>query len=764
MFVEGDNFGGHKDSQILGPKSVGIDFSFPFAQHVYGIPEHATSLSLPTTTKGSANIASKYNEPFRLYNLDVFEYELDNSMALYGHIPLMLAHGLNEENVGYSAGVFWFNPSETFIDISDEASDTPTSSGHHKASHWISESGNIDFFFLPGPNIKDVYRQYASLTGTQQLPPMFSLGYHQCRWNYRDQRDVAQVEGMFEDLDFPMDVIWLDIEHTNGKRYWTWDKSVFPDPLEMQKNVSKHGRRMVTIVDPHIKRDSAWATHNEATSLGYYIKDKNGKDYDGWCWPGSSSYLDFTVEKVRLWWQKQFALSKYVGSTMDLFTWNDMNEPSVFNGPEVSMPKDAKNLEGVEHREWHNLYGIYMQMATALGLQNRQPVPVPLRGSLPPPPGSKGDVAVEAPAEELQRPFVLSRAFWAGSQRWGAIWTGDNTATWGHLQIAAPMLLSINLAGLSFAGADVGGFFKDPSAELFTRWYQAGSFTPFFRGHAHLDTKRREPWVFGDPFTGILRQAALVRYSLLPYWYTVFYQAYSEGIPVMRTMFTEFPHNRATFAMDDQWMVGSALLVKPVTEEGATSVKVLLPGTSDWYELNSLKAYAPHDDIPKNVAAPLESIPVFIRGGSILPRKMRLRRSSKLMFHDPFTFVVAPDSMTGEAEGLLYMDDEITMAHETSSSFATQKLTFAKNILRSKSILQEGNNQVLFAAENEVERIEITGQSKAPSRVVLLPDDQAEGAAGVDLVFFYETDRRVVTIKKPEVKVLENWSILLEYA
>jgi alpha 1,3-glucosidase len=745
--VEGDNFGGHKDSQPHGPKSVGIDFSFPFAQHVYGIPEHATTLSLPTTTKGSANVAPKYNEPFRLYNLDVFEYELDNSMALYGAIPLMFAHGL-VENKGTTTAVFWFNPSETFIDISDE---TPN---NHKSTHWISESGNIDFFFLPGPSVKEVYRQYASLTGTQQLPPMFSLGYHQCRWNYRDQKDVAQVEGMFEELDFPMDVLWLDIEHTNGKRYWTWDKGVFPDPIEMQKNVSAHGRKMVTIVDPHIKRDNNWGTHNEATSLGYYIKDKHGKDYDGWCWPGSSSYLDFTSEKVRLWWQQQFTLSKYIGSTMDLFTWNDMNEPSVFNGPEVSMPKDTKNLEGVEHREWHNLYGIYMQMATALGLQNRQTVPVPLRGEIESAPGATTDL-VQAPSEELQRPFVLTRAFWAGSQRWGAMWTGDNTATWGHLKIAAPMLLSINLAGLSFAGADVGGFFKDPNAELFTRWYQAGSFTPFFRGHAHLDTKRREPWVFGDPYTGILRHAAMIRYSLLPYWYTTFHEAYITGNPVMRTMFSEFPDNAATFTVEDQWMVGSSLLVKPITDEGATSTKVLLPGTSNWFDFYSLKAEAPSDSSPKDVAAPLDTIPVFIRGGSIIPRKMRLRRSSKLMFHDPFTLVIAPDSATGEANGQLYMDDEATLAHETSSSFAVQEFTFSNNVLKSATAVGVPKR---FPAENTVERIEIAGQTQAPKRVVLLE----EGEAGVDLVHFYDAERRVVTIKKPDVKALGDWTITME--
>jgi len=635
----GDNFGGHRDSQPRGPLSVGMDFSFPNAQHVYGIPEHTSPLSLPTTTQGSANVAPHYSQPYRLYNLDVFEYELDQTMALYGHIPFLVAHSVHAGK-GRSTGLFWFNPSETFVDISDGmGGEAGTPQRTHKESHWISESGNIDFFLFPGSTPTKVFHQFTAITGRQQLPPIFSLGYHQCRWNYRDERDVAQVEKMFEDLDYPMDVIWLDIEHTDGKRYFTWDSNVFPNPLEMQKNVSAHGRRMVTIVDPHIKRDEGWVIHKEAQSRGLYIKNKDGGDFDGWCWPGQSSYLDFTAAHVRAWWGSQFALDKYVGSTMDLFTWNDMNEPSVFNGPEVSMPKDAKNLEGVEHREWHNLYGLYMQRATAEGLADRTQLDT-----------------VKGPVYK-QRPFVLSRAFWAGSQRFGAIWTGDNTAEWGHLKVAAPMLLSINLAGLSFAGSDVGGFFGEPGPELFTRWYQAGSFTPFFRGHAHHDTKRREPWVFGEPYTSILRAVAMVRYSLLPYWYTVFYDAGAWGTPVMRTMFTEFPDDANVLTMQDQWMIGAGLLVAPVTDAGRDRVDVYLPQVDVWYNFYTLKAAGAGIEgaVARSggadgegwlsVPAPLERIPVYLRGGVVIPKKMRLRRSSKLMFFDPFTLVVAPGKL-----------------------------------------------------------------------------------------------------------------------
>lgn len=491
-----ESFGSHHDSKPYGPMSVGMDIAFPRSNHVFGIPEHASSLELKATLGEGAH----YSDPYRLYNLDVFEYELDETMALYGYVPLVVSQSATTG----TAGVFWFNPTETFVDVMSDGD-------NGKTTHWISESGIIDTFLLPGPAPADMYRQYAILTGTAPVPPMFSLGYHQCRWNYKDERDVYQVHSKFEELDYPYDVLWLDIEHTDGKRYFTWDENLFPHPAEMQEKLASQGRRMVTIVDPHIKRDDGYYVHKEATAKGLYIKDKDGsKDYDGWCWPGSSSYLDFTNERVRSWWADQFGYDKYKGSTTSLFTWNDMNEPSVFNGPEVTMQKDLRNLDGVEQREWHNLYGILFQRATG-----------------------EGQIRRNQPDEDV-RPFVLTRSFFAGSQRYGAIWTGDNAAQWDHLEIAAPMLLSLNVAALSFVGADVGGFFGNTDAELMTRWMQAGAYQPFFRGHAHHDSNRREPWIFGDETMVRLRNAAMARYALLPFWYTVFREAEVSGMPVMR--------------------------------------------------------------------------------------------------------------------------------------------------------------------------------------------------------------------------------------
>jgi alpha 1,3-glucosidase len=320
----------------------------------------------------------------------------------------------------------------------------------------MSESGVVDLMLLPGPSPTEVFGQYKELTGPTALPPLFALGYHQCRWNYNDEADVRQVHGQFEALDLPYDVLWLDIEHTDGKRYFTWDKNKFPNPVAMQEELAATGRKMVTIVDPHIKKDPGYKVYDEGHAKGYFVKTKDGGEYDGWCWPGSSTYLDFTSPEVRDWWASRFNYDTYVGSTPHLYTWNDMNEPSVFNGPEVSMNKDTKNLAGVEHREWHNLYGMYMHRATAEGLVKRNP-------------------------KQDRRPFVLSRSFYAGSQRWGPIWTGDNACKWDHLEAAMPMLLNLGLCGITFSGADVGGFlgkgggYGDPDAELFTRWFQAGA-------------------------------------------------------------------------------------------------------------------------------------------------------------------------------------------------------------------------------------------------------------------------------------------------
>ncbi|OLL26343.1 Neutral alpha-glucosidase AB, partial [Neolecta irregularis DAH-3] len=394
-----------------------------------------------------------------------------------------------------------------------------------------------------------IYNQLGELTGYTALPRSFAIAYHQCRWNYNDEDDVKQVNDNFDKFDIPYDVIWLDIEHTDDKKYFTWDTKNFLAPKKMLAELDQAKRKLVTIVDPHIKRDSTYYVYEEFLKADLFVKNRDGLDFSGWCWPGHSLWIDFFNPKAHEAWKSMFTFENYEGSEENLFIWNDMNEPSVFDGPEITMFKDSLHYNGWEHRDLHNLYGMLFHNSTASGVSHRT-------------------------LKQL-RPFVLSRSFYAGSQRVGAIWTGDNTAHWSHLEIATPMLLSNGIAGMAFSGADVGGFFGDPQADLIVRWYQAGAFYPFFRAHAHLDTHRREPWMLGEPYIGLIRNAIRLRYQLLPMWYTAFHDASVCGMPIMRPQFVIFPDDTEGFDIDTQFYVGdSGLLVRPVTAEGATNADV----------------------------------------------------------------------------------------------------------------------------------------------------------------------------------------------
>ncbi|CAG8595880.1 3011_t:CDS:10, partial [Gigaspora margarita] len=678
-----ETFNGKEDSKPNGPESIGLDISFPGFSHVYGIPEHASSLSLKETRGGD----DSYSDPYRLYNLDVFEYEVDNPMALYGSIPFMMAH-----RKGASAAVLWLNAAETWIDITKNKEDkhrlssllgfgklTPTST----SAHWISESGVIDVFAFLGPTTSDIFYQYGLLTGFTALPQSFAIAYHQCRWNYLNQEDVAEVDENFDKYDIPYDVIWLDIEHTDGKKYFTWDTVKFPTPEKMQNNIGIKGRKMVTIVDPHIKIDDNYYIYKEAKDLDLFVKEPDGRVYDG-CYvnTGSSSWVDFTNPSAQEWLIKKFAFDQYKGSTEYLFTWNDMNEPSVFNGPEITMPKDLIHHGGWEHRNLHNIYGIAYHSATSKGLINR---------SNPP-----------------RRPFVLSRAFFAGSQRYGAIWTGDNFAKWDHLAIATPMLLTIGISGLPFSGADVGGFFGNPDTELLVRWYQAGAFQPFFRAHAHIDTKRREPWLFGDPYTGYIRDIIRERYALLPLWYTLFHEASTTGMPIIRPMFTVYPEDEETYAMDDQFFVGNSLLVKPIVNEGQTSTEVYFPGNEIYYDYFTHKKV--HGSGKVQIEAPINKIPVFLRGGSIVPKRQRIRRSSAAMRTDPFTLLIALNK---------YVNDGETYDYE-KGHFIHLQFKFSKRKLFSKPLSLLNNDENLYAqsiSSVRVERIIVLGLDLKPKHI-----------------------------------------------
>ncbi|CAF1002078.1 unnamed protein product [Adineta steineri] len=721
-----ETFKSHHDSKPHGPSSIGIDVNFLNFENVYGIPEHADAFSLRSTHD---------TDPYRLFNLDIFEYDIKNPMALYGAIPYMLAH-----NEHATVGFFWLNAAEGWIDVSNDKLNTKnlfstitsffgTKSNENNevpevTTHWMFESGIFDGFFFMGPTPNDIFKQYTALTGATPTPPLWSIAYHQCRWNYNDEDDVRGVNNGFEQHQIPVDVIWLDIEHTNGKRYFTWDTSKFPNPEKMQDDLAVYGRKMITISDPHIKKDDGYQVYADAKSRGYFVKSKDGSDYEGWCWPGSSMWLDYFNPEIYKWYSQRYSYDNYKGSTPNLFIWNDMNEPSVFNGPEVTFPKDVVHYGGWENRDVHNLYGMLQHMATFDGLLER----------------SNGNI----------RPFILTRSFFAGSQRTSAVWTGDNAAQWSHLKIAVPMLLSLSVTGIGFIGADVGGFFFNPDAKLLVRWYQAAAFQPFFREHAHIDTARREPWLFGDDNTRLIRQAIEQRYSYLPFWYTLFYRQEKHGVPPMLPLWANFPRDTNTFKTEDSYMVGNGLLVYPVTEADINQVSVYFPGQNTvWYDIRTFTQHNGSETALINVD--MESIPIYQCGGTIIPQRLRKRRASMLAIHDPITLVVALDR-NHEAEGELYLDDGQTYDYRQKHAFIHRRFTFKNNELKSISL----DSSAKFETDAWIERIVIVGYPKNPSRVEINSGDKQAIP-----IHSYQDGSQVLIIRRPGPAVTTDWTLTL---
>ncbi|CAI4225659.1 unnamed protein product [Auanema sp. JU1783] len=690
-----ESFGDHKDTKPHGSSSVGVDIAFFGMKYVYGIPEHAESYALRDT---------KNYEPYRLYNLDVFEYELNNPMALYGSIPYLV--GASRKR---TAGLLWLNAAETWVDVETSSGDkgalkTILTDQTQKArevvqinTHFMSESGIIDLFVLLGPHPKDTVRQLAELTGVYPLPPLFSLGYHQSRWNYNDQKDLLEVHENFDKHGIPIDVLWLDIEHTDGKRYFTWDKEKFPEPEKMIDELSKKGRKLVTIVDPHIRRDLNYSVYKNAKKNSFFIKNADGETiFEGNCWPGDSSYLDFTNPKVREYWSTLFSFEKYPGTTEDVFIWNDMNEPSVFSGPEITLPKDTVHAEGLEHREVHNIYGFYHHQATFEGLKKR--------------------------TQKDKRPFVLTRSFFVGSQRTAAVWTGDNKADWSHLKASIPMTLSLSTAGIPHVGADVGGFFGDPDEELLVRWYQTGAFQPFFRGHAHQDTKRREPWLFADSTKNAIAESIKFRYQLLPYWYTLFYEHTKTGLPVIRPFWLEFSADESSYDEDRQWMIGNALLVKPVMEPSAQIASIYLPGQREvWYDWHTSKARPSPGAVQSN--ATLTSIPLYQRGGTIVPIVEAIGGNANAARNEPVTLYIALNQKGDFANGTIYLDDGETHAYERGE-YAYWGITFKRvhdylHTITNKNLDTNGK----LDSEVFVEKIVIRGAKFYPRTAHVFIDD-----------------------------------------
>jgi alpha-glucosidase len=507
---------------------------------------------------------------------------------------------------------------------------------------YTSESADLVAYVLVGPMLGDVLRQYTSLTGRMPMLPRWAFGNQQSRWSYMSADDVLSVASEFRKQSIPCDAIYLDIDYMDGYRVFTWNSERFADPAGLIQTLRDQQIRLVTIIDPGVKVDADYAVYQEGTSKGYFARAADGAPFQGWVWPGLSCWGDFAQPDARTWWgdQHRGLLDAGVAGI-----WIDMNEPAqagIFAPPSVkishgeTLPDDV--LHGapddpITHARFHNAYGLEMAQATFEGLRRLRP---------------------------NERPFVLTRAATAGSQRYAIVWNGDSTSSWENLRLAIPLNLGVGLSGFPMTGGDVGGFWQNTTAELLVRWTQLGALLPFCRNHSAMGTAQQEPWAFGEPYTRMCREAIERRYQLLPYLLTLAHEATVNGAPMVRPLSWIDPTHTENLACDDEFLLGDGLLVAPVLDEGATSREVLLP-PGEWFAWGSSVLHAGNQRL--SVPVTLDIVPLYVRAGTILPLAA-VAQSTDGMTEQPLTLQVYLSAKNPSATADMWLDDDHPLAEE----------------------------------------------------------------------------------------------------
>ncbi len=452
--------------------------------------------------------------------------------------------------------------------------------------------GELNVYFIAGKSVQEVLQAYMKLTGTHAMPPIWALGYHQCRWSYMSTQEAREIGDTLRQKEIPCDAIWYDIHYMDHYRVFTFDPDRFREVKKHFEYMKKRGFKKVVIVDPGVKVDEpgVYNVHDEGSDNGFFVKRMDGTDYVGPVWPGGTKFPDFSNPEASQWWGQLH--QRYYELGVDGF-WNDMNEPVVFDKEwDGTIPEEVRMLD--EGRwstmdKMHNLYALLEAKSTVQGMLQLMP---------------------------NTRPFLLTRSAFCGMQRYAAKWGGDNYSTWQHLRDSIQQTINMGLSGLGFFGADVGGFARNCSPELLARWTQCGAFYPFFRNHTCDNTIYQEPWRFGEEIEAICRDAINLRYRLLPYFYQLFYEMHKYGNPILRPLFWHYQDDPVTHSLADQFLVGNYLLVAPVVERGATTRKVYLP-EGNWFDYSTGEAYSGKQWYV--VHAPLNTIPIFVKAGSILP-------------------------------------------------------------------------------------------------------------------------------------------------
>ncbi len=597
-----------------------------FHEHFYGLGEKAARLD-------------KRRSSFVNWNSDTPGY-LEGRDPIYQTVPFYT--GLQNGN---AYGIFFDNSYRSYFDFGKSS---------QRRAWFGAEGGELNYYFFYGPSLKEILNRYADLTGHMPMPPLWALGNQQSRWSYYPDTMVEEVVSEYRKRDLPLDVLHLDIDYMQGYRVFTWDKNRFPNPKALSDKLGLQGIKLVAIVDPGVKYQPVAKSAGQITSItpelepqdqryyvfeqgiqnSYFQKRENGDLFIPRVWPGESTFVDYTLPAAREWWG---SLHRAYLDNGVAGIWNDMNEPSDFVDQTGKNQMDVVSYDEGEkstHAKNRNVFALLMARATYEGLERLRP---------------------------NQRPYVITRAGYAGIQRYSTMWTGDTNSTWEALALNIPMFTTLGLSGEPFVGSDVGGFIGRGNGELLTRAYQVSFLAPFCRNHKVIDGYDQEPWRFGKYYEDIIRKYLKLRYQLLPFLYTTLEEAHQTGVPLFRPLVLNYQDDPNTYNLDDEFMIGNDLLVAPVLKPDVTRRLVYLP-KGQWYDYWTNKRYEGGTMI--SVDAPLDTVPMFVRAGAIIPMGPALNYIGEKP-QDPIIFNIYADDK-GSASVTLYEDDGTSPAYKQS--------------------------------------------------------------------------------------------------
>jgi alpha-glucosidase len=540
-------------------------------------------------------------------------------------------------------GIFFDNSHKSFFNFG---------ASNNRFASFAADAGDMNYYFIGGDSVAEILQNYGHLTGKMPLPPLWSIGYQQCRYSYYPDKEVLNLANTFRDKDIPSDAIVLDIHYMEKYKIFTWSNKDFPDPKGLLEKLKQLGFHIVIMCDPGIKEEPGYHTYDDGIKKDVFIKYPDGTNYTGQVWPGWCHFPDFTKPATREWWRDQF--HDYVNLGVDGF-WNDMNEIATWGN---MLPENLEmDFDGNKStiRRGRNLFGFQMARSTYEGTKSL------MNG---------------------RRPFNLTRSAYSGIQRYSAVWTGDNVAYDEHMLLGVRIVSSMGLAGIAFAGYDAGGFVGDANTKLFARWISIAAFSPFFRGHSMINSRDSEPWSYGEEVEQISRNYIKFRYRLLPYIYSLFYEASQTGMPLQRSLAIDYTHDHKIYdgQFYNQYMFGPYILVAPV-ESNKEFVKVYLP-EGDWYYLYNGKRYEGQSEII--IECPPHKLPVFVKAGAILP--MQLPKSNTLEISEMLTLQVYAGKQNSSFT--YYEDDGLTFQHE-EGAFAKRLIEQTPQTLTIHA--QEGN-------------------------------------------------------------------------